>query len=373
MTDLFFYGTLRHVPLLELVMGCAADQLDLQSASLLDHGVFSVRNAPFPMIRAQPGGQAKGVLVRGLTKGDLARLQFYEGGFDYDLHTTTVTLNAGGTAQARVFFPPPDQGQVGALWSLGDWVTQWGPLSLRAATEVMAQYGTLSADEIAQRFPGIRLRAAAWLAAQARPADPARDMTRDIVVHAHHYRYSNFFASEEMDLQFRQYDGSMGPVLNRGGQILGQATVVLPYDPITDMVLLVEQFRTPVFIGGDRAPWVWEPVSGLIDPGETPEIAAHREAREEAGLHLSRLDPVAGTYSSTGASSEFVHMFIGITDLTRRSSGGGLASEGEDIRSRTLSYGDLMQGIDAGHYRDMPLVATALWLARHRDRLRKAT
>lgn len=370
MTDLFFYGTLRHVPLLELVMGGAADRLDISPATLPDHTVHEVQGQPFPMIQPHSGAMAAGVLVRGLTAGDLARLNYYEGGFSYDLRAMTLALDAGGTASAQVFFPEPGLWGAGALWSLDAWAAKWGALSVRAATEVMAQYGTLTAEQVVQRFTGIRLRAAAWLAAQDRPADPDRDLARDVVVHAHFYPYSNFFAAEEMDIQFRQYDGSMGPVLNRGGQILGQATTVLPYDPVQDAVLLVEQFRVPVFIGGDRAPWIWEPVSGLIDPGETPQQAAHREVMEEAGLHLSRLEPVAATYSSTGSSSEFVHIYIGLTDFEGRSSGGGLAAEGEDIHSKIISYGALMQGVDDGVYRDMPLVTTALWLARHRDRLR---
>jgi len=56
--------------------------------------------------------------------------------------------------------------------------------------------------------------------------------------------------------------------------------------------------------------------------------------------------------------------------LTSRKMGGGLASEGEDIRSKIISFDDLMIEVDAQSYLDMPLVTAALWLARHRARLR---
>lgn len=371
MSDLFFYGSLRHVPLLEVVLGRACDALDLVTARLPEHCVFGVRGEPFPMVQATQGQMAPGVLVRGLSDEDIARVRYYEGGFDYDLLPVSVNLDDGAAADAQVFFPEPGLWQSDQPWSLSDWQAKWGAISTRAATEVMAHYGHLSAAEIAARFPGIRNRAAAWVAAQARPADPDRNLARDVVVQAHHRPYVNFFAAQEMDLQFRRHDGTLSPVLNRGAQVLGQATVVLPYDPQRDAVLLIEQFRAPVYIGGDPAPWVWEPISGLIDPGETPQQAAHREAMEEAGLHLSHLDPVAGSYSSTGASSEFVHMFIGLTDLGDITPTGGLADEGEDIRSRVISFDALMHGIDNQQFRDMPLVTAALWLARHRDRLRK--
>ncbi|MFT7595404.1 MAG: ADP-ribose pyrophosphatase, partial [Paracoccaceae bacterium] len=129
-------------------------------------------------------------------------------------------------------------------------------------------------------------------------------------------------------------------------------------------------FRAPLFMGGDRAPWLSEPVSGLIDPGETPDQTAHREVMEEAGLHLVHLEPVSAVYSSSGANTEFVHLYIGLTDLSDVKKDGGLAEEGEDIRSQIIGFDALMAGIDAQTYRDMPLVTVALWLARHRDRLR---
>jgi ADP-ribose diphosphatase len=367
-SELFFYGTLRHIPLLELILGRTT--LDPIAAELPGYGVFDVPDQPFPVLKAAPGAVANGILVRGLGPEDLKRLQFYEGGFSYDLHPLQVTPKGGPEVTAQVLVPEPGAWPVGAPWSLTAWEGKWGAINQRAATEVMAHYGHLTADEIATRFPGIRIRAAAWVAAQQRPKDPNHDLTRDVVVHAHHRPYSNFFAAEEMDLQYRRYDGQLSPVLNRGAQVLGQAVVVLPYDPVADAVLLVEQFRAPVFIGGDPAPWVWEPVSGMIDPGETPEVAAHRETREEAGVHLTYLDRAGGTYSSTGASSEFVHLYVGLADFSDRQTGGGLDGEGEDIRVGVTPFDELMRGVDQGRYRDMPLVAVALWLARHRERLR---
>lgn len=374
MSDLFFYGTLRHVALLECVLGRAAADIDLTPAHLPEHAVSAVRDMPFPMIHAQPGAQGPGVLVRGLSAEDIARLNFYEGGFDYDLRDMTLTCADGAQARAQVYFPAPGLWTPAEPWSLERWAERWGALSVRAATEVMAHYGRLSPAEIAQRFPAIRRRAASWLAARARPADPDRDLARDVHTQAHDFAFLNFFGMEEARLQFRRHDGSLSDPVERCALMVGAASVVLPYDPVRDQVLLVEQFRAPVFLAGDPAPWVWEPVAGLVDPGETPAEAALREAREEAGLMLARLEPVGQMYSSTGSSGEFLHLFIGIADLTDTVtvSGAGVAAEGEDIRSRLFGFEDLMAGVDNDRWRDMPLVTCALWLARHRDRLRAA-
>jgi ADP-ribose diphosphatase len=378
--DLFFYGTLRFVPLLETVLGRGGDDLDVTEASLADHAVFAVRDQVFPMLCEAPGASAPGVLVRGLSETDLASLNYYEGGFDYALKPVTVALTTdaqtdtqtGTQVAAEVYFPAPGLWQPGALWDLEAWRTEWGALTLRAAEEVMAYQGRVTAEDMAQSFPSIRRRAASWLAAQSQPEDPAHDLSRDVVVHAHKRAYVNFFAMEEMDLQFRRFDGSLSPVVNRGVALVGRASVVLPYDPVRDQVLLVEQFRAATYIAGEKQPWMWEPVAGLIDLGETAEQAACREAMEEAGVQINRLETVSSGYPSSGSSGEFIHIFVGLTDLSLVNGGGGVAGENEDLRSQILDFDSLMQGVDADLYQDMPLATAALWLARNRARLRAA-
>ena len=369
MADLFFFGTLRHRPLLELVLGRSGDALNAQDAKLPGHGIYQVMDQPFPAIEAREGATADGLLVQELSQADLDALNFYEGGFGYALKPVSVLLEDGSSAEAEVYFPEPGLWQTAEPWDLDAWVEQWGAMSLRAAEEVMAYHGRISAETAANSFPSIRRRAASWLAGQARPADPEWDLSKDVIVHSHHRAYMNFFAMEEMDLQFRRFDGTMSPVINRSAAMGSHASVLLPYDPVRDQVLLVEQFRAPVFIAGDTRPWMWEPVAGLIDPGETAEDAAVREAQEEAGVNVLRLEPVAQVYPSSGSLTEFIHIFIGISDFSDINGGGGLAGEGEDIRSRILSYDELMAGVDGQIYQDMPLVTAALWLARHRGRL----
>jgi len=368
--DLFFYGTLRYVPLLERVLGRGGAGLDTTVASLPDHAVYAVKDQIFPMIVEAEGETAIGLLVRGLSAQDLDALDFYEGGFDYVLKPITVSLAEGATAAAQVYFPTPGQWQASAPWDLETWIAESGALTLRAAEEVMAYQGRVTPEQMRQSFPSIRRRASAWLMAQSRPEDPAHDLSRDVEIAAHKRAYVNFFAMEEMDLKFRRYDGSMSPVVNRGVALVGRASVVLPYDPLRDQVLLVEQFRAATFIAGETRPWMWEPVAGLIDPGETPQQAACREAMEEAGVTISQLEEVTQAYPSSGSSGEFIYIYVGLTDLSDIRGGGGVAGENEDLRSEIISFDTLMAGVDSHRYQDIPLITAALWLARHRDRLR---
>ena len=185
--------------------------------------------------------------------------------------------------------------------------------------------------------------------------------------------YDGFFSVAEYDLSFTKFDGSKSEIVTRSALISFDAVIVLPYDPIHDRVLLVEQFRAGPFARQEEDPWCLEPIAGLIDHGETPEEAGLREAHEEAGLTLSRLELVARSYPSPGISTEFFHQYIGITSLPKTTSlVSGLASEAEDIRSHIFCFSDFLKMIDAGQITVGPAILLGLWLAQHRDKLRAA-
>lgn len=165
----------------------------------------------------------------------------------------------------------------------------------------------------------------------------------------------------------------MGPEIRREVFVSGDAVTVLPYDPRRDRVLLVEQFRAGPFGRGDPLPWQLEAIAGRVDPGETPEDAARREALEEAGLVLGPLEMVAEYYPSPGAMTEYIYSYVAITDLPDGVTGVyGSEDEAEDIRGHLLSFEALMAAVARGEVANAPLILTALWLQRERGWLRKA-
>lgn len=370
MVDPFFCGTLRHLPLLEKVLGRRLADGAVASATLSDHAVYAVQDQPDPVIVAEPGATAQGIVVHGLNDTDMARISFYTGGFETKSEPHPVTTEDAEAWQAQVFFETTRGKAPTTRWSLDAWANEWGQLSVAAADEVMGYFGSVKPDQISGSLTAIRNRAWARLAARQRRTDDPRDTGRDVVVHRHHRASVSYFGFEEVDLQHRQHDGSMGPVLKRSSLLQGSAVVVLPYDPVRDTVLLVEQFRAPLFLIDDPEPWIWQPVAGMIDPGETPEQAARRESVEEAQITLTALEPAGGAYSSAGSSTEFLHLFVGLAELTQTIENGGLDTEGEDIRSKILSFDAFMDLVDRHVFKDLPLLSLAHWLARHRERLR---
>ena len=74
MADLFFYGTLCHVPLLERVLGRPAAEIALSPAVLPGWAVFWAAGECFPTIRAEAGGRAEGLLLRDLDEEALVKI-----------------------------------------------------------------------------------------------------------------------------------------------------------------------------------------------------------------------------------------------------------------------------------------------------------
>lgn len=351
---------MRHDAVLAKVLGRSV-LADIRPATV-ENFVERVQNPAVHPVLVVGAGQADGVLFEA-SEADLDRLTHYAGCFGSVRQVLPVRNAEGVQVEAISFVAEVSEDEIKSE-------AVPVPVSARMAEEIMAFYGRKTPKDITKSLYSIRIRATSWVGLQNQPDHPNRDLSQDVVVHAHKREYMNFFAMEEMDLQFRRFDGAMSPVVNRGVSMIGQAAVVLPYDPVLDAVLLIEQFRTAPFFMGAKNPWMWEPPAGLIDPGETPEQAARREAKEEAGLTVGHVDYVGGLYSSSGAVGEIVHCFVGLADISNVEGGGGVPGEGEDIRSKVMSFHDFMDGVDGNTFVDMPLVTTALWLARHRDRLR---
>ncbi len=369
MVPSFFYGTLCHAPLLDCVLGRKAP---VQAASLADHAVYWADGQPFPLIVAQSGGVAQGVLLADVSAEDQARLDFYEGGFDYETRVLPVQT-AAGVVEARVFFPEGNRWQPGLPWSLADWQARWGDLVVATAGDVMALRGQVPATEVVQRYGQMLVRGASRVrAASAAPSTRRRVAgPDDLQVAQYQLPYANFFAVEEYDLTYRRFDGAQSAQINRAVFVSGDAVTVLPYDPVRDRVLLIEQFRAGPMGRGDPQPWLLEAIAGRIDPGEGPEDAARREAVEEAGLTLGAMEFVGSYYPSPGAKSEYLYSYVALCDLPDGVDGiFGEASEAEDIRGHLMSYQDFMALVTSGEVNNAPLLLTALWLQRERSRLR---
>lgn len=192
----------------------------------------------------------------------------------------------------------------------------------------------------------------------------------DVAIASRSQPYEGFFAVEEQELRHRRFDGGLSAPLHRTAFVSGDVVTVLPYDPARDRVLLVEQFRFAPHVRGDANPWKLEAIAGRIDVGEAPEQAARREAREEAGLVLDQLVPIATYYPSPGAFVEYIYSYLAVVDLPDSAAGQfGLAEEAEDIRAHLVPFDRLLDLCLSGEIDNAPLMLSALWLSGQRGAL----
>jgi ADP-ribose pyrophosphatase len=181
--------------------------------------------------------------------------------------------------------------------------------------------------------------------------------------------FDGFFKLVRYRLRHRRFDGGMSPELERELFERGHAAVVLPYDPLREEVVLVEQFRLGALEPAGEA-WLLEPVAGIIEPGETPSEVARREAHEEAGLELQDLVPIGSYFPSPGASSEICVAYLARIDSAGAGGLFGLVDQGEDVRAHVVPLARALAWLADGSIRAASTLITLQWLALNRSALR---
>lgn len=289
-----------------------------------------------------------------------------------------VLPNAALERYAAVMGLVPQDHPEGPVLGLGEGGPEGEPqveLAVGIARQVLALSPGQAPEAVARRLPAIGCWVASGLrGAQATPSGGGLVAPRgpgDVEIIQQEEPFAGFFSVQVSRLRHRTHSGGMTPVVRREALILGDAVVVLPWDPARDRVLLVEQFRMAPLLRRDPQHWLLETVAGRVDAGETPEDAARREAREEADLTVTRLFPALHHYPSPGVLGEYLYLYVGIADLPNGIEGvHGLESEAEDIRGHLMDRAELARMALAGQVTNGPLAMIALWLDLRHDALR---
>ncbi|HRC72439.1 MAG TPA: NUDIX domain-containing protein [Candidatus Competibacter sp.] len=182
--------------------------------------------------------------------------------------------------------------------------------------------------------------------------------------------YSGFFRMEKYRLRHELFAGGWSGEMSRECLERGHAVAVLLYDPGTDQVVLLEQFRIGA-LDYPVGPWLLEIVAGIMDdPAETAEEVARRETMEEAGCVPLELAPICRYLVSPGGTSESITLFCGRVDAASVASGvHGLASEHEDIRVRVVSRTEALDLLQAGRINSAAPIIALQWLELNRSKL----
>lgn len=173
--------------------------------------------------------------------------------------------------------------------------------------------------------------------------------------------FQGFFRLDEYKFKHKLFAGGWSGEITREVFERGQAVVVLPYDPVTDEVVLVEQLRAPA-IATSKSIWLFELVAGMIEQGETKEEVARRELQEEAGLDASQLTYINSYLVSPGGTTERFYLYLGIVDATKAGGIHGLDCEDEDIRVHVVSREKAYDLVNSGRIDNASTVLGIQWL-----------
>lgn len=181
--------------------------------------------------------------------------------------------------------------------------------------------------------------------------------------------YEGFYRLDRYRLRHRLHGGGWSRPLVRENFERGHAVAVLPYDPVADAVILMEQFRIGAMAAGFD-PWIAEIVAGMIDPGEDTEAVARRETREEIGREVGDLIRVCDYLSTPGGCSETVTLYCGRVDSAGAEGVFGNPNEDEDILIYAIPFDEAMKRVGDGRINNSVTIIALQWLALNRDRVR---
>jgi ADP-ribose pyrophosphatase len=195
-------------------------------------------------------------------------------------------------------------------------------------------------------------------------------MNKDFKIIQREVLYQSRFRTVRYSLQHRLFDGSMSEVFTREVIEKSNAACVLPYDPILDRVILIEQFRLGC-LHDPTDPWLIEIPAGIMEKNETPPEVAIREADEEARCTIDELYPICDFYSSPGTSNEYLYIFCGKINAEGIEGVHGLKHENEDIRVINVTFHEALAFLQEGKIKNGPAIIALLWLQLYREKLQK--
>lgn len=195
--------------------------------------------------------------------------------------------------------------------------------------------------------------------------------------------FQGFFRLDHYTLKHALFDGGMSDEMSREVFERGHAVAVIPYDPVRDELVMIEQFRMGAFAAlsspwydNDERPWLGEFVAGMVGDEETLEDVARREVTEETGCAVQDIEFMFRYLATPGGSSETLFTFCAKVDSENAGGIHGLDHEHEDISVFTVPALEAVSWLDVGANPPVRIdnsntLLSLYWFRDHRERLRQ--
>lgn len=126
----------------------------------------------------------------------------------------------------------------------------------------------------------------------------------------------------------------------------GNGATILLYNREKNSVVLTRQFRIATYVNGNESGELIEACAGLLDD-DTPEDCIRKEAIEETGYQVGKVEKLFAAYMSPGGVTELIHFFAAeYSEAMRANSGGGV--EDEAITVLELSFPQALARVKDG-------------------------
>lgn len=182
--------------------------------------------------------------------------------------------------------------------------------------------------------------------------------------------FQGFFRLDRYRLRYRLFNGGWCHPVVREVFERGHAAAVLPYDPVKNEIIMIEQFRVGAMAEPGGA-WLLEIVAGIIEKHESAIDVVKRESIEEAGCEITDLIPLYDYLVSPGGTTERIALFCGKVDATHAGGIHGVIEEGEDIKVHVLALEAALALLKAGKINSASAIIALQWLALNRDYVRR--
>ena len=161
----------------------------------------------------------------------------------------------------------------------------------------------------------------------------------------------NWYTLKKYSYDFLNANGEWEHV-QREAYDRGNGAAILLYNTAQKSIILTRQFRLPTYINGNPDGNLIEACAGLLDD-DNPLDCIRKETREETGYHISKVEKIFEAYMSPGSVTEILHFFIGEYDESlKKSSGGGVEDEHEEIEVLEMTMTDALTKITSGEIKD---------------------
>jgi GDP-mannose pyrophosphatase NudK len=150
---------------------------------------------------------------------------------------------------------------------------------------------------------------------------------------------------DRIDYNYQFKTGEWKPI-SRECYNRGDGAAILLYNSDKGTVILTKQFRMPIYENNKSEGMSIEACAGAIDNKDNPLETILRETEEEVGYKINSAKQVLSAYTSPGALTEKMYLFVAEYNTEMKANeGGGLEIENEEIEVLELPFSQAIEMI----------------------------